>query len=146
MIIRLVKTTGIILMRVPSILLTLVGLLWAAVVTWFFLMTGGLEVFHFPYLGKAVLWYGWMFVGPLFLLVGPLLYARARDRMAASVLLGVGCLILSAEVGWILLSVIHDLADPLIAKPPYILYASGLILTALADICTVQLIRKWRNF
>ena len=133
------------MVRITSIFLTLVGLLWAVVVTWFFLMTGGLEVLHFAYLGKAVLWYGWMFVGPLFLLVGPLLYARARYRMAASVLLGVGCLILSAEVGWILQSVIHDLADPLIAKPPYNLYAGGLILTALADICTVLLIRKWRN-
>jgi hypothetical protein len=145
MIMRLVKTTGIMLVRVPSIYLTLVGLLWAAVVTWFFLMTGGLEVLHFAYLGKAVLWYGWMFVGPLFLLVGPFLYARARYQMAASVLLGIGCLILSTEVGWILLSVIHDLADPLIMKPPYGLYASGLILTALADICTVLLIRRWRN-
>jgi hypothetical protein len=133
------------MVRVTSIFLTLVGLLWVAVVIWFFLMMGGLEVLHFAYLGKAVLWYGWMFVGPLSLLVGPLLYAKARYRMAASVLLGVGCLILSAEVGWILLSVIHDLADPLIAKPPYNLYATGLILTSLADICTVLLVRKWRT-
>ena len=132
-------------MRGASVFLTLVGLLWMAVVAWFFLMTGGLEILHMAYLGKALLWYGWMFIGPLILLVAPLLYAKVRYRMAAWILLGVGCVILSVEVGWILLSVIHDLADPLIAKPPYILYSSGFILTALADICTVLLIRGWRN-
>ena len=76
------------LVRVTSIFLTLVGLLWTAIVAWFFLMMGGLEVLHFGYLGKAALYYAWMFVGPVLLLVGPLLYARARFRTAASVLLG----------------------------------------------------------
>ena len=132
-------------MRVSRIFVAFVGLLWATIVTWFFLMTGGLEVLHAVYLGKALFWYGWMFGGPLFLLIGPLLHGRDQYRMAASVLLAVGCLILSAEVGWILLSVLRDLADPLIAKPPYLLYASGLFLTTLADICTVLLISKWRN-
>lgn len=145
MILGLVKTTAIMLVRAASIFLTLLGLLWMAIVTWTFLMMGGLEVLHLDYLGKAVLYYAWMFVGPLLLLVGPLLYARARYRTAAAFLIGVGCLILSAEVGWILLSVIHDLADPLIMKPPYILYGGGVVLTALADICSVLLVRGCRK-
>jgi hypothetical protein len=118
--------------------LVLVGLVWGAVVSWLFLMMGGLETLHWAYLGKGLLWFGWMFVGPLFLVVGPLLNKAPRYRTLASVLLLVGCIILSAEVAYQLVSMIHDLADPLIARPPYGLYACATVLTVLADICAVQ--------
>jgi hypothetical protein len=104
-------------------------------------MIGGFDILHLRYLAKAIFLYAWMFLGPLCLLVGPIVFIRARFRTAASALLAVGCLILSIGVGWILLSLIHDLSDPLIARPPYNLYAAGLTLTVLADICAVLLIR-----
>jgi hypothetical protein len=130
---------------VTSAFLVLVGLLWGAFVSWLSLMMGGLEMLHWAYLGKALLWLGWMFVGPLFLVVGPILYAVPRFRSLASALLLVGCLVLSGEVGYQLVSMFHDLADPLIMRPPYGLYEGTLALTALADICAVQLFRKRRN-
>jgi hypothetical protein len=131
--------------RVTGVLLILIGLLWGAFVSWFFLMFGGLEIFHWAYLGKGLLWFGWMFVGPLLLVVGPILYKVPRYQTRASVLLLVGCIILSAEVGYQLVSMLHDLRDPLIMRPPYGLYAGAFALTVLADICTVQLFRKRRN-
>ena len=73
-----------------------------------------------------------MFIGPLLLLAGPLLYSGATYRTTGSVLVVVGCLILFAEVMWILLATIHDLADLLMMKPPYALYAGALTLTILA--------------
>ena len=139
-----VRRIRITLVRIARTFLSLMGLLWTPIVIWVFLMAGGLSLLHFAYLGKAILWCGWWFVGPLFLIAGPLLYSKRKYRMFAAILLGVGCTILSAEVGWILQSVIQDLADPLIARPPYGLYASGLVLTVLTDICAVQLIRKRR--
>ncbi len=131
--------------RVTGALLMLVGLLWGAFVSWLCLMMGGLEMLHWAYIGKALLWLGWMFVGPLFLVVGPILYSVPRSRSLASVLLLVGCLVLSGEVGYQLVSMFHDLADPLIMRPPYGLYAGALALTVVADICAVQLFRKRRN-
>jgi hypothetical protein len=86
-----------------------------------------------------------MFVGPLFLVVGPILYTVPRSRSHASVLLLVGCIVLSGEVGYQFVSMFHDLADPLIMKPSYGLYAGALALTVLAGICAVQLFRKRRN-
>ena len=124
----------------------LVGLLWGAFVSWLFLMMGGLELMiHWAWVGKALLWYGWMFVGPLFLVVGPILYEAPKRRTLASVLVLVGCLVLSGEVGYQLVSMFRDLADPLIMRPPYGLYAGAFALTILADICAVQLFRKRCN-
>jgi hypothetical protein len=128
--------------RVTGAVLMLVGLLWGAFVSWLSLMMGGLEMLHWAYIGKALLWLGWMFIGPLFLVVGPILYTIPRRRTLASILLLVGCVVLSSEVGYQLVSMFHDLADPLIMRPPYGLYAGASILTALADICALHLFRN----
>jgi hypothetical protein len=125
--------------------LILVGLLWGAIVSWFLVILGGLEMFHWAYLGKGLLWFGWMFVGPLLLIAGPILYKVPRHRILASVLLLVGCLGLSAQVVYLLVSMFRDLADPLIMKPPYGLYAAVSALTVLSDICAVQRFRKRRS-
>jgi hypothetical protein len=44
-------------------------------------------------------------------------------------------------MGYQTFGALHDLADPLIMKPPYELYASAVTLTLLTDAGAVQLFR-----
>ncbi|MGD0731298.1 MAG: hypothetical protein ABR956_08535 [Terracidiphilus sp.] len=131
--------------RVMGAFLTLFGLLWLACVSWLSLMMGGLEMFHWAYIGKALIWLGWMFIGPVFFVVAPILYAVPKFRLFSSLLLLVGCSILSVEVGYLIVSMVRDLADPLIMRPPYGLYTAALTLTLLADICAILLFRERRR-
>ena len=54
-----------------SVFLLVVGLLWAGVVSRLFVMFGGVS--DLAFIGKALLWYSWMFVGPLLLISGAVL-------------------------------------------------------------------------
>lgn len=123
-----------------SVFLLLVGLLWAAVVSWLFVMFGGVSVPAF--IGKALLWYSWMFVGPLLLISGAVLILIGTSQKAASILSLVGCIILTLMVGYETLWMVHDLADPLIARPPYGLYGLAVVLTLTADAGAVHLCRR----
>jgi hypothetical protein len=123
-----------------SIFLLVVGLLWAAVVSWFFVAVGGAGELTMSYLGKALLWYSWLFVGPLLLIVGAVLSLGTHQK-AGSILSLVGCAILTLMVGFQSVSMLKDLADPLIMKPPYGKWAAGIILTLLADAGALQLYR-----
>jgi hypothetical protein len=122
-----------------SIFLLMVGLLWAAVVTWFFVMVGGAEGLTSAYLPKTLLWFSWLFVGPLVLIAGAVLSRMANPRKVGWILSLVGRVILTAMVGYQVLWAVHDAADPLIAKPPYSLYTIAVVLTLLADAGAVRL-------
>jgi hypothetical protein len=124
-----------------SIFVLVVGLLWAAVVSWFFVAVGGAGELTPAYLGKALLWFSWLFVGPLLLIAAAVLTLVGTHQKAGSILSLVGCLILTVMVGYQIPSVLHDAADPLIMKPPYGKYAIAVILTLLADAGAVQLYR-----
>jgi hypothetical protein len=125
-----------------SIFLLVVGLLWAAVVSWFFVtlvLLGGAP--NLAYIAKALLWYSWLFVGPLLLIAGAILSLMGTHQRAGSVLSLVGCAILTLMVGYQSLAMLKDLSDPLIIKPPYGKWVFGIILTLLADAGAVQLYR-----
>ena len=119
--------------------LVLVGLLWAAVVSWLFYMFGGLA--DPAFIGKALLLYSWMFVGPLALIIGAVLTLMGAHQKGASIAVLVGCFILTLMVGDQTAWILRDLADPLIARPPYALYASAVVLTLMADASAVHLYR-----
>ena len=116
--------------------LVAVGLLWTAVVSWLFVMFGGLSD-----LGKALLWYSWMFVGPALLIGGAVLTLIGTHRKAGSILSLVGCLALTLMVGYETVEMLRDLADPLIMRPPYGLYGIAVVLTLMADAGAVHLYR-----
>jgi len=122
-----------------SVFLLVVGLLWAAVVSWLFVMFGGVS--DLAVVGKALLWYSWMFVGPLLLISGAVLMLIGTHRKAASIVSLVGCLILTVMVGYETVEMLRDLANPLIAKPPYGLYAIAVASTLMADAGAVHLYR-----
>jgi hypothetical protein len=124
-----------------SIFVLLVGLLWAAVVSWFFVAVGGAANLNPAYISKALLWFSWLFVGPLLLMAGAILTLTGTYQKVGSTLSLLGCLILTIMVGYQTVSALHDAADPLIMKPPYGKYAIAVILTLLADAGAVQLYR-----
>ncbi len=122
-----------------SVFLLVVGLLWTAVVTWFFLVVGGASELTIAYLGKTLLWYSWLFVGPFLLLVGATLSLIGAHQTAGSILSVVGCLILDLLVGYQSLAMLKNLSDPLIMKPLYGEWACAIILTVMANAGAIQL-------
>jgi hypothetical protein len=122
-----------------SIFLLVVALVWTAVVSWFFVMVGGAS--NLAYIGKALLWFSWLFVGPLLLLAGAIVMLTGTYQKVGSILSVVGCFILTVMVGYQTLSMLLDAANPLIARPPYAAYVIVMILTLLADAGAVRLYR-----
>src|SRR5882724_5332145 len=124
-----------------SSVLLVTGLLWTAVVLWFCFAVGGIGYLTPSYLPKALLWFSWLFVGPLLLITGAILALIGTHQRVGAILSLVGCVILTGTVGFLTLSVLHDAADPLIVKPPCGEVAVAIILTLLADAAAVQLYR-----
>ena len=90
---------------------------------------------------KALLWYSWMFVGPLLLISGAVLTLTGMHQKAGSIVSLVGSFTLTLLVGYQTVEMLRDLADPLIARPPYGLYAIAGVLTLIADAGGVHLYR-----
>ena len=114
----------------------MVGLLWAAVDSWLFIALGGAGEPTFAYMAKALSWYWWLFIGPLLLMVGAVLSVGSHQRAGANLSL-IGCAVLTVMVGYQSISMLRDLADPLIMKPDYGKWALGVVLTLLADVGAV---------
>lgn len=125
-----------------AIFLFVVGLLWAAVVSWLFVALGGAAELTFAYMAKALFWYSWLFLGPLLLIVGAVLSLGSHQRAGANLSL-IGCAVLTVMVGYQSISMLRDLADPLIINPPYGEWALGIVLTLLADVGAVWMYR-WK--
>ena len=125
-----------------SIFLLVVGLLWAAVVSWFFVMVGGAGQLTFAYLSKTLLFFSWLFVGPLLLIVGAILLLGTHQK-TGSILSLIACVILTLMVGYQTIASVHDLGDPLIARfySYYALNAIAVVLTLLSDAGAVKLFR-----
>jgi hypothetical protein len=126
-------------MKSLCICLLLVGVLWALFVVWMYLALSGIAE---PIsVTRVVLYFGVLLLGPLILLVGPILVLTGRHPKTGAILAVVGCVILTITVGYQVPSVLHDLRDPLIMRPPWGLYAVAIILTLLADAGAVQVYR-----
>jgi len=92
-------------------------------------------------IGKLIVWFSWVLVGTVLLMAGAILVLMGTHQRAGSILSLAGCGILTVMMGNQTLSMLHDLADPLIAKPGYGGYVVVLILTILADAGAAQLYR-----
>jgi hypothetical protein len=113
--------------------------MWAGVVSWLFVMFGGVS--DLAFIGKALLWYLWMFVGPLLLISGAVLTLIGTQHKAGSIVSLVGCFIVTVMKGYLTVETLRDLADPLIMRPPYGLYAIAWALILMADAGAVHLYR-----
>jgi hypothetical protein len=125
-----------------SIFLLVVGLLWAAVVSWLFVAFGGAAELTFAYLSKSLLFFSWLFIGPLLLIVGAILLLGTHQR-TGSILSLIACAILTLIVGYQTIASVHNLGDPLIAMSYsyYVLNAVAVMLTLLSDAGAVKLYR-----
>jgi hypothetical protein len=126
-------------MKSLCICLLFVGVIWALFVGWMYLALSGIAD---PIsVTRVVLYFGLLLLGPLILIVGPILVLTGRQPKVGAILAMVGCVILTITVAYQVPSVLHDLHDPLVKKSPWWLYAVPIILTLLADAGAVQVYR-----
>jgi len=94
------------------------------------------------YVAKTLLWFSWLFVGPLLMIGGSVLAIICRRQGVPSFLLLVASIILTGLVGYQEFWLLREAANPLISRPPYALHAIAVSLTVLADVAAVHLYRQ----
>ena len=136
-------------MRLASGFLVSVGLLWGFVVLGFIALLGGFlgNAPPWHYLGKMLLWFSWLWIGPVLLTGGAISRLTGRQSRTSSISIGVGCFSLTIMVVYQIVGMLHDAADPLIMKPTsglYAIYSIATLLALLADAAALQLTWKTR--
>jgi hypothetical protein len=136
-------------MRWASGFLVVVGLLWGFVVLGFMALIGGFlgNAPPWHYLGKMLMWFSWLWIGPLLLTGGAIYRLTGRQSKASSISTWAGCFSLTVMVAYQIVEMIHNAADLLIMKPTlglYAIYSVATLLTLLADAAAVYLSRKPR--
>lgn len=124
--------------RLISIFLFVVGLIWGLLVALYLVVVlGGIS--NPGHLIKMLLYLSWLYVGPLCLVSGTILWLRGSREKVGGILALVGCLILTVMVGYQGLQTLHDTANPALIKPPFWEYALAVILVFLADAGALRL-------
>ena len=96
-------------------------------------------------LREVLLAYWWLWLGPLLLISGSSLGLRGIWKAASIVLIWIGCFSLTAMVSDLVMALVRDAADPLIAKPDMGLVLFLVVSIALAlwgDATAFRLSRK----
>jgi hypothetical protein len=123
--------------RSLSISLIVVGVLWAAVIAWMYIALSGIAE---PIsVMSVVLYYGGLLLGPLVLILGPILVLNGTYTKQGAILSILGCAVLTILVLYQTIQAMH--VEPLQVKPPYALYAVVVVLVVLADAAAVKLYR-----
>jgi hypothetical protein len=135
--------------RSISIFLLGVGLLGGLLILGFVALLAGFfgntSPWNLEVIGKLILWFGWLFIGPLLLIAGAILTIMGTRQRAGSILSLVGSFILTAMVGYQAFRMLHNLADPHIAKPQdgeYVIYLIAVVLIFLVNLAAVELYRR----
>jgi hypothetical protein len=125
-------------MKIAASFLLVVGCFWALFVIWLFLTIAGIA--DGPTSVTAlVLYWGGMLIGPFSLIIGAVLLLRGTSLRPALILLGIGCVILTAYT--LYNSVIGLHREPLQAPPPYLFYVVMLLIMALSDAAAYRVYR-----
>jgi len=129
--------------RILSSFLLSIGVIWTLIVGWMYLALSGIAE---PIsVARVMFYFGGLLVGPLVLIAGSILVLAGRRVKPGSILVIIGCAILTITVGCQIPSMLHDLADPLIVRPPIGLCVGTLVVTLLADAGAVQIFRVARR-
>ncbi len=124
-------------MRGLSICLLVAGAIWALVVAWLYLTLSGIAE---PIsMGYVVVYYGGLLLGPLALILGPILVLNGTYAKLGAILAILACAVMTLFVFYQTAQAMH--VEPLQVKPPYALYAAVVILVILADAAAVKLYR-----
>jgi hypothetical protein len=127
--------------RLISILLLLVGVLWGLISLAVVVVFGGFLV-HVPQLsllliGNLLL----IFTGPLLLIGGAITVLRGSYPRAGATAAMIGCAILTVMAAYPTPQIFRDLANPALTRPPYGEYAIVAIVILLADAGAVRVFR-----
>ena len=123
-------------MKIAAIFLLVVGCLWALFVVWMFLTIAGVADTPESWARVALYW-GGMLVGPLVLIIGAVLLLRKRSSRKGSILVAIGCLILT---GFVLYNSIAGMErQPLQAPTPYSAFVVLLLIMILSDITAYKI-------
>jgi hypothetical protein len=125
-------------MKIPSVFLLIIGCVWALFVVWMFLTLAGIAESAWSLSG--VLYWVAMLIGPVLLVVGSCLAILGGSRRFATLLVGIGCLILTGFA--VYESVVAMQLKPLQAPPLYSFYVVMLIITLFADVAGFRVIRR----
>lgn len=129
------STSGV--MKSLAIGLMICGFFWTATVGWMYLTLSGIAQ---PIsVWRTLSYYALLLVGPLGLLLGPILVLRGTHAWLGAILTAVACAIFT---GWVIneLMGLFD-RDPLQAPPPYLFYLVLLCLGVLVDLAACFLCR-----
>jgi len=117
-------------MKMAAGFLLVVGCLWMFLVVWSFFVIAGVADAPESWAHAALYWCG-VLIGPLVLIIGAVLLLRGTSLRPGATLVGLGCVILTRLV--LYNSIIGMQRKPLQAPPPYLAYASLLLITLLSD-------------
>ena len=123
------------MIRFLSIIMLLIGVVWALVVGWAFVTLSGISV---PVsTGTVVLEYGLALVGPVCLVLGPILVMTGNRPHLGAILCFLSCLVLTGIECYQFSYSLHP--SPLEMRPPYLLYAILIVLVLAADVGAFRL-------
>lgn len=125
-------------MKASAIYLITVGVVWALAIAYmFFALSRIAEPISVVY---TTFYYTALMIGPLIMIIGPILVLAASHRKLGLILSAIGCVILTVTIGYQALSGLR--AESLQVKPPYGLWAGLIIMTGLADTAVWCLYRR----
>jgi hypothetical protein len=113
-------------MKALAISLILVGIIWAMLMVWMYLISGIIA-----FLGFAL--------APVMVIVGSLIVLGGNHAKLGAIVALVGCAIVSLYIGYGITGLFH--VEPLQAPPPYLLYAALGAVTLFADFAAICLYR-----
>jgi peptidoglycan/LPS O-acetylase OafA/YrhL len=127
-----------------AIFLMGVSCLWALFVVWFFLTIAWIGDTPKSPIVPALVLCG-LLIGPLILIIGSVLSLRKRSSRTGSILVAIGCLILTGFV--VYNSIAGMQRQPLEAPTPYSFPAVLLLLMLLSDIAAFKIFRAtlWKS-
>ena len=96
-------------------------------------------------LTRVLVYFGGMLIGPFILIAGTIFVLTGKRARSGAVLVILGCAILTVTVAYQVPSILRDLADPLIVRPPIGLCTGIVVLTLLVDAGAVQIYRLVRS-
>ncbi len=113
-------------MKALAISLILIGVIWATLMVWMYLVSGIIAFVAFS-------------LAPIMLIVGSLLVLTGWHAKLGTIITLIGCGIVTVYIGYGISGLFH--VEPLQAPPPYLFYIFLAIVTLLADFAAISLYR-----
>ena len=122
-------------MKALCIVLILVGVYWLLDLAWTYLVMSGIST---PAVPAVFLYYGTRSIGPILLIVGPILVLNQAHKKLGVLLTAIGCTIITVLIGSSIVEFLH--VEPLQRKPDFGDYTRN------AFLALVVLLSDWAAF